>query len=225
MTLDVWTMSERRALLLSVGGGHLDRPLSPVEVGRLFAKARAGGNSSREIAESLHLDSAAMIGRFLSLTKLPLQVQETVGWGRNKGSINLTQAQEVARLSSALEQTFLAEAVVENGLSSGEVRAVVQLVRNAGQPVAKAVQSTLAMRPTVERRYVAICTIHDESLRMFLSTLSNATRRNLLREALPFEVESCSLSSTHFTLATGEQVSDIEEIETTVNAALLARIQ
>lgn len=221
MSVDCWTDEERKGLILSIGGGRHDRPLSPGQVAELLERAIRAGASTRAIADSVHLEATTMIGRFLSLRRLPRRLQEQVSWGRSAGSLNLTQAQEIARLDSDVDQMSLAEAVVEDRLTASEVRAVVQLVANSGDTLPRALEKTLALRPTLERRYITIGQVQDPWLRGELDALAPSKRTELLRSVLSFATTSASLSPSHFTVATSDPLQmSADQLEQEVNVAL-----
>lgn len=220
-----WTDEERRSLILSIGGGRQARPLAPMEVARLLQSALAAGASMRDIATVLHLDSTTMIGRFLSLQRLPPQVQSRVGWGRSNDSLNLTQSQEIARLSSEADMVMVAGAAVEHRLTSAELRSVVQLVNNSGDTAARALEKILALRPQLERRFVTIGQVKIATARRALERMSRDGRAALLRDCLQFEVQSATLAPTHFTVVTLQALGQTaDELEELVNAKLGAEL-
>ena len=70
---------ELRQLILSVGTHRSDRPLSPIEVAKLMRRALDMGETRKTLAGRLLLDDSSIIGRFMRLLSLPVQVQHLVG--------------------------------------------------------------------------------------------------------------------------------------------------
>lgn len=221
-----WSEDEARALILSVGGGRQTRPLSPVEVAQLFERASRQGATANAMAEVLHLDASTMIGRFLSLNRLPPSVQRRIGWGKPQGGqLNLTQAQEIARLSTTEDQEVLASAASDNGMSAAELRAVIQLVRNAKDPLSTAVNKTLAQRPQIERRYVTIGQIRSEQLKQALARLDAGARVKAITAVLNRDDVSARLEPTHFSITSSQPLGeDADQLEKRLNDTLEARI-
>lgn len=165
-----------------------------------------------------------MIGRFLSLRRLPANVQDEVGWGRGRGSLNLTQAQEIARLPDLRDQSLLALSVVEHNMSGAEVRSVVQLVRDARDTCARATEKTLALRPELQRRHVLLGSIRDLRIQRRLAGMSDQVRRDLVSELIPADALSFSLSPTHFSVSTTAAVGNADKFEAKLNNFLEAKL-
>ena len=94
--------------------------------------------------------------------------------------IGFSCAAELVRIGGADNQRMVANAVLEKGLSSKEVRQVGQLVVRSGRSVDVCLKEVLGMRPTIERRYVFIGSITDEHVRRALSVRSQKERDAIL---------------------------------------------
>jgi hypothetical protein len=174
---------ELRDLILSIGTHQGDRRLSPLEVARLLQKAVAAGSTRAELAEALRLQGTTMIGRFLRLLKLDNQIADMVDWGAAPGRLSLTQAQEIARVDSS-HHPRLVDLALENDLSSGELRSVVQRMERAGETPEAATHSIVRMRPEIVRTRVVIGVVEDADLVAHLSSIGQRDRDIALVSAL-----------------------------------------
>jgi ParB-like chromosome segregation protein Spo0J len=157
---------EYQRLLLSVGTHRRTRPLSPVEVGALLAKAESSGHSRAKIASAVGIASSEVIRRFLLLLKLDPSVQALVGWGRQEGSISFANAAELARLPRS-DQMAAAKAILEYGLSNAEVEEMVQIRQRSGSGIDFAIEAVLKRRPSVERQYLFVGQISEQAAATF----------------------------------------------------------
>jgi len=193
-------------------------------------EARRGVNHDA-MAEALHLDSAAMIGRFIRIEGLPPEIGASVGWGRSTKWINLTQAQEIARLPGAAEQRELARLALEYRLSGTEVRGVVQICLRRGAPVATGVEETVRLRPVIERRYVQIGSLVRPDVQSAVAALDDSRRSSLLArvlEKIGVSTLDASLTERGYVLVLDESVgadADADQIEGQINRALADMIK
>ena len=171
-------------LRLSVGYGtnKKGRPLSPIEVGQLVRHACNAGNTLAECATEIRIDETGL-RRFLQILDLPAEIQHLVDWGGSKGVLSFSCATEVARISGFENQKAVAEAVLENRLTSKEVRQVAQLLVRSGRSVELCLEEVLGMRPIIERRYVFIGYVADENTQQKLNELVQRERDMILNEA------------------------------------------
>lgn len=195
-------------LRMSVGYGthKKGRPLSPIEVGSLLRKAYSEGISLKECAKTVQIDSGC-IGRFLRVLALPDDIRRRVDWGSGRSFVGFTSAVELARLKDACDQRAVAEAVLADGLSSKEVRQVVQLRRRSGRDIKTCVDEVLDMRPKVEKRYVFVGSVSPENVGP-LSRLTQAVRDEILAsgiEELGLRSTAGRLGPRFFTLAGDER--------------------
>ncbi len=191
-------------LRMSVGYGQhkKGRLLSPTEVGILLQRACNAGSSLDECAREIRIDATGL-RRFLRILDLPDDIRHLVSWGSPRDAVSFSCAAELARIPGADDQRTVVEAILVNGMNSKEVRQVAQLHERSGRPVSKCVEEVLHMRPTIERRYVFIGTIIDESVQQALAGLPQRERDALLAasvEKIGLEGASGRLGSKFFTL-------------------------
>ena len=172
-------------LRMSVGYGthKKGRPLSPVEVGGLLRRAQNAGVSLQDCAKVVGL-TEGQISRFLRVFDLPEDLRHLVDWGRNSSSIGFTTAVQLARVNNQHEQRALATAILERKLQTDEVRQVVQLRQRSGEGMEGCLTAVLAMRPTVDRRYVFVGAVGDQVVEAILAEMTQAERDSILRSAL-----------------------------------------
>lgn len=172
-------------LRMSVGyGAHRrGRPLSPVEVGRLIRKSLDEGASLVDCAKAIQLDGTGHIGRFLRILDLPKDLLHLVDWGAGREFIGFTAAVELAKAADAADQKVVANAILSDGLSSKEVREVLQLLKRSCRSVERCVEDVLKMRPRVERRYVFLGTV-DDNCQSLLERMSQTARNSVLEAAM-----------------------------------------
>ena len=180
------TSLEIGRLQMSVGYGthKKGRPLSPVEVGTLLHRTRAAGASLEHCAEALNLDGTSQLSRFLRILELPPDLLHLVAWGRSRDSIGYTTAVELVRVADADDQRAIANAILEEGLRTAEVRQVAQLRRRSERLIQECVDEILGMRTTVERRFVFIGAVGDEQVHALLANLTQTERDRLLKTSI-----------------------------------------
>ena len=203
------TRLEIGRLMMSVGyGTHKKRrPLSPVEVGVLVRRTCAAGATLEECAKVIKLGTS-MLGRFVSVQKLPPDLLHLVDWGRRRGSIGFTAAVELVRVPDEDDQRAIARVILEEGLQTGEVRQVAQILRRSRRPVEECIAEILGMRPTIERRYVFIGTVGNEEMQAALNGLTQVERDRVLMssiEAMGLTGASGRLGDQLFTLVGDER--------------------
>ena len=199
-------------LRMSVGYGthKKGRPLSPIEVGSLLQRARSEGVSLEECAKAIQLDGTGHIGRFLRILDLPNDILHLVDWGSGKNFIGFTSAVELAKLEDAADQRAVAEAVLSHGLSSKEVRQVVQLRSRSGRAIEACLQEVLDMRPKVEKRFVFVGSIAPENVEA-LERLTQNVRNAILTsgiEDMGLQSATGRLGPRFFTLVGNERFDD-----------------
>ena len=175
---------ELRQLILSVGTHRSDRPLSPVEVAKLMRRALDMGETRKTLADRLLLDDSSIIGRFIRLLSLSVQVQLLIGWGSNPDTISFTAASDIARLDYPEEQKTLAKMALENQFNKSEIIECVQLRQRSERSIEDCVKAVLGQRPVIERRHVIIGELKPENLKDRLKEMSQLERDNLLESAL-----------------------------------------
>ena len=223
-------------LRMSVGYGthKKGRPLSPVEVGTLLRRAQNAGASLQDCAKCLKLRGTSQVSRFLSVFDLPEDLRHLVAWGRSADSIGFTTAVQLARIKkNSDDQRTIAIAVLEQGLQMDEVRQVIQLRQRSGRTMEECLKEVLGMRPTVERHYVFIGAVGDESVEAVIGEMTQAERDALLRsslEALDLQGASGRLGEKLFTLVGDERLNGKlisqgkEAIEARLRAYITSRV-
>ena len=196
-------------LRMSVGyGTHKSgRPLSPIEVGLLLQKARSEGISLEECAREIQFDGTGHIGRFLRILNLPEDIRHLIDWGSGKTFVGFSSAVELTRLKDTSDQRDVAEAVLSDGLTSKEVRQIVQLRDRSKRTIEACLQEVLNMRPMVERRYIFIGSAAPENVEA-LAKLMQTERDAILDSGIKtLDLESATgrLGSRFFTLVGGER--------------------
>ena len=196
-------------LRVSVGYGthKKGRPLSPVEVAELVARARATGSAMADCAREIRIDESGL-GRFLRLFELPEELRHLVDWGGGRGVLGFSSAVELVRIPNYDNMRTVANAVLESGLNSKETRQVVQLLERSGRPADDVLKEVLGMRPVIERRYVFIGTVVDQSIADALENRSQREKDELLQGAmtkLGIAGASGRLGKSRFTLVGDER--------------------
>lgn len=175
---------EIRDLVLSVGRQKSTRPLLPVEVAQFIQRALDAGEKRTDIADRLYLEDPSIVGRFIRLLSLPLQVQQLIGWGSASTTVSFTAASIIARLKSSQEQTDLAKAVLENQFNKSEIIQIVQIRQRSGNSLESCIKGILNQRPVIERRHVIIGELQSKKLKDKIRQISQLERNNLLQSTL-----------------------------------------
>lgn len=205
---------ELRHLILSVGTRKMNRPLSPVEVGKLIQRALNAGEKRATIADKLYLDDPnTIIMRFIRLLSLPVEVQNLVGWGSDSATLSFTSAAMIARLESPQDQRNLATAVLENRFSKSEIIQIIQIRQRSRKPLETCITNVLNQRPVVERKYVIIGELRSIRLTERLKHFSQIERDGLLESTLKANLPhirgfGCKLGDRFFFLVGDEQFHD-----------------
>jgi hypothetical protein len=174
---------EVRDLIISTSTHQGKRRLSPVDVAALFAKATAGGASKKECAEIVGFADATMVGRFLRLLDLAPLLHDMIGWGRSDASLAFTAGAELARLPPTAHE-FLAPEALRLGLTTAEVKSIVQRLLRSDVTASQAVAETLRLRPQIERRHVFVGRFGAGVPSQALSSLSEDERAQMLVEVV-----------------------------------------
>ena len=108
----------------------------------LVRRTRAAGATLEECAKVIKLGTG-MLSRFVSVQKLPPDLLHLVDWGRRRGSIGFTAAVELVRVPDEDDQRAIARVILEEGLQTGEVRQVAQILRRSRRPVEECIAEIL----------------------------------------------------------------------------------
>ena len=199
--------SELGRLRMSIGYGthRKGRPLSPVEVGVLFRKARKHGASLADCAEAVQLHGTG-VSRFLRILDLPSDLQHVIDWGIGKDFVGFSAAVETTKLKDTEDQRAVADSILSNQLNSKEVRQVIQLRQRSGCSIEECVQEVLHMRPKIVKRYVFIGSVAPDSVEE-LQKLPQSVRDSMLAagmEKVGLQSATGRLGARFFTLV-GEE--------------------
>ena len=124
MMLPGLTPEEAKGLILSVGTHRGKRPLSPVEVARLFHKAISHGANRKECALFVHLIGTHMVSRFLRLLDLDHFVQHSIDWRQTGPTISFTSAWKLSKFPKK-EQAEACLEIMGHQLGTKEVEQAV----------------------------------------------------------------------------------------------------
>ena len=173
-------------------------------------RTRDAGSSLQDCVRALNL-SSSQITRFLQILDLPSDLRHLVDWGRSVHSVvGFTSAVELVRVVCPDDQRAVATAILEQRLTTDEVRQVAQMRKRSGRPIAECLTETVGMRPKVERRYVFIGAVGDDEIQAALAFLTRLERNELLHAGLEFiglPAASGSLGEQVFTLVGDEQLN------------------
>ena len=199
-------------LRMSVGyGGHKKgRLLSPVEIGSILQKAYDQGASLEDCATAIKIGTS-QVGRFLSLLNLPQDIQHLVDWGAGNYFIGFSSAVELARLKDVNDQRVVANSILTDGVNSKEVRQVGQLRTRTGRPIQECLMEVLAMRTTIERRYIFLGSLGDHKVEEALLAYTQMERDSILQsgvERLGLLGASGRLGKRFFTLVGDERFNE-----------------
>lgn len=197
----------RLRISLGYGTHKRGRPLSPIEVATLLRRACDAGNTLGECAREIRIHETGL-ARFLRILDLPEDLQHLISWGSGRDAIGFSCAAELGRVGGAENQRVVANAVLESGLNSKEVRQVAQLVARSGRSVDVCLKEVLGMRPTIERRYVFIGSIADGNVQAALDGCTQRERDTILAagmERVGLTGGAGRLGSRIFTLVGDEQ--------------------
>jgi hypothetical protein len=215
--------SEARDLILSLGTHHAKRRLTPTEAGELIQQSLNVGASTKQLAELLGLKDTTVLNRLRKLADLPPGSRDLIAWGRNPNTLSMSVGAEIAAAPSAARDGLIAAAQAHQ-LSKVEVRGVIQRMSRAGESVAEAVDSVVASRPVVERRYVLFGSVTEPKVRQRLAELDPDDRQQAYRTVLSelgLDNADGALRPSGFTLSRrDEPFPSPDELEANINHLL-----
>jgi hypothetical protein len=171
---------ERSRLIRSVGTHRGVRPLSPIEVARLLAKALEHSTPDA-VAEEVEFRGTTMVTRFVRLLDLPEEFQPLVDWGQSSGGIPFSAATAVGGLSQETQRTLL-NLILSGELDPRDLKQVVPILR-MGHTVSDAISEAGKLRPVVVRRHLLIGAVAI-SQRERIASLDQDQRESVLRSAI-----------------------------------------
>ena len=200
-------------LRMSVGYGthKKGRPLSPIEVGILLRRAQNSGISLAECARIVNLSGTGHINRFIRILKLPEDILHLISWGSGKGVIGFSASFELTGIVDEADQRAVARSILENRLSSKEVRQVAQLRNRSNKSINDCLSEILNMRPQIEKHYIFVGSVTKDDFKDKLGMLTQAERDAMLNsilEDLKITRASGRLGDRFFTLVGDEQFNE-----------------
>ncbi|MDG6909765.1 MAG: hypothetical protein JRN08_05300 [Nitrososphaerota archaeon] len=197
------TQEERSKLIRSVGTHRGTRPLSPVEVGQLFAKALQY-SSAETIASEVDFHGTTMVSRFVRLLDIPEEFQPLIDWGNSSGSIPFTAATAVGGLPRGIQRVLL-NRYLSGELDVQDLRNVVPILRR-GKGLKEAIEEAGKLRPTIVRRHLLIGAVAREDQER-VRTLDQAGRDSIMKLALaevlsPGDVVTARMLPERFSIVT-----------------------
>lgn len=155
--------ADKTNLILSVGTHRKNRRLLPIEVAELIAKWKSS-ESTKNIAVELGLKGTSMLNRFLSLLKLPKELQPLISWGNSPGYMSFSVACEVARSSEEKVIDILAKDAIENQRTKEEVRSIFQRYQRSNQDIFTAISEISRRRPEIIPLHIFVGQITEDKL-------------------------------------------------------------
>ena len=203
-------------LIMSVGTHRGERPLSPVESAEVISSELARGVSMKDLASELLLEGPTMLSRLRKLLDLPAEIRGLVDWRRSGTTIRMSTASQIARLPNVDEMTLLARGVFEHELTKSETQQIVELVFKTGSAVPIAIEQMLKARPKTEHKVLFIGSLEDREILVFLKTMSQSSRDQLLRSVIdrivPADLEwSSRLGVDRYMVSGGIELSNVFE--------------
>jgi len=150
-------------LLLSIKPPRrgMKRPFSPIEVAKLFQEA-CRYSTIKEVAKRAGI-SQEMVREFLKLLSLPPDIQRQLfsNW-----DIGIDKGYRLSMLKDEKEQRRLANAILNEKLSSNEVRAIVYLKKkNQEMPISDCIKEVLRLREKT-KHHLILTGIDQTTLRL-----------------------------------------------------------
>ena len=167
-------MDSRALATIAKGTKRKKRQINLLDVSKAINNQYQKTGSLSKVGASVKL-SPEMVRQFLKVCELEKDVRELV----RSGSISSVDI--CYRLSKlrGKEQVTLATQVVEEGLSSGDVRAIVRYkTANPKVPVEKAVRKTLQSKD--KKVYVAYLVISEETFKQLCHSTAHKERRKAI---------------------------------------------
>lgn len=225
--------TEFKRLLLSVGTHRSGRVLTPCEVAFLFQKAINHGASLQDCAKAVLLEGPTWISRFLRTLKLDKTVRHLVGWGQANGSVSFTSATEVARLEKD-EHAPVFTSILENKLSSKEIRELVQIRLRSGRPIESCIKEVVSLRPQIVRQHMFVGAVASPQLKAALRSKTQGERDTLFRDLVVSKVpvlarSAVKLGVENFAIITNDEGAaalqrELPQFESELNASLEAQL-
>lgn len=198
----------RLRMSVGYGGFKAGRPLSPVEVAEYLQKSMDAGVSLEDCAREFQLVGISHIRRFLKILTLVPDLHHLIAWADQKDSIGFSSAVELSRLELVDEQRLVASAILEEGLTSKEIRYLVQLRKRSQRPISECLSEILGMRTKIIKRYVYVGAVTRDSIKQSLLSMTQVQRDSCLQygiKQLDIVGASGHLGPNTFTLVGDQQ--------------------
>lgn len=222
----------RLRMSLGYGTHKKNRPLSPIEVGKLFERSRKAGSSLADCAIAVRLHETN-VRRFIRILDLPNDLQYLIDWGGGKCMLSFSVAVELLQVGCPTEIRTITNAILEDGLDATETRQVVQLRKRSGRSVVDCVKEVVGMRVKIDKYHVFIGSVGNAVVARKLRNLTQQQRDGILRygiDAIGLEDVNGKMGDRLFTMIGdkkfGETIGRVgqESIEVQMQAQIVGRL-
>jgi len=148
-------------LIVSLKSKRKERLMDPIEIATTL-KSLCDHMPREEVARRFNISERSTLWVYLRLLSLPKKVKQLI----QDGKIGMDSGYRVSILKNKEEQEILADAIIKYGLSSEEVKGVVQSLkkRNPDLAIEECIQLALKARPLIEEEHLVITRIKDDTL-------------------------------------------------------------
>ena len=173
-------------LLCSINVPGRNRTLSPIEVTGLIERMMGEGMSMQEVSERVSVKTD-MLKQFLSLSKLPLEYQNTIVWGTSTDcGVSFSTATKIVRLEKQEDMKILLGASMEHKFTKNEIENIVALRRaSRSLGMVDCIEKVKSIRVRVEPKHMYVITVSRETMSKLEASASHQTgAADMLREAV-----------------------------------------
>lgn len=199
--LEDLTEDEFSNLVASVGTHKQRRHLLPYQCSNLIDRALKG-SSIKRISDAIDI-SSKQITRFLNLKKLPPEIRKMICFGKQKGCIAFSTADEITHLPSDSEKLMLCRAALEYNLSKPEVISIIQRRDRSHLDLNSVIQEILKLRPVIERQYLYLIGIEKLNFENELG-LKTIIRKQLAKKIGAKNILSVSIADERLAILLSE---------------------
>ena len=163
---------EWRDLVLSVNVHRKARRLSPADAARYLHRALQQ-SEIEVISSALGFSDSSTLRRIIRLNDLPEDLALLVEWGTKRGSLSMSTATELLRLSSPdlIRQAFIG--AIEHEMTKDEARQIVQIRERATTPISDCITQALLTRPRIDRTELILGSLVTPKSQATASRLGN----------------------------------------------------
>ena len=204
----------KRDLILSLGTHRTQRRLSPLEVARAIDLLYQNGTSFREIAQLVSLRSTSILREIHRLLALAPEIQHLVGWGKpSPSTLPMKSAQQIARLSSSVDQLAATKATLVHELTSEEARQLVESKIHSREPIDDCIDAVLRLRPTIKRSYLFLGAVTSSAVCRRLENLTQSERDQVFKAGVDHRFGewphwSGKLGASRFAISGGAELAE-----------------